>query len=191
MHTLHTSCKLVLHLMHHFLPWKGVWFAGVLVFSPAGWTTQRPMQVGHVVWVINKFGGTSKGGCFGNGTNHTIDWVLVMDVMQIRSTAFAMLVHKKNLVVRVESDDAVFRVETRGKTGANMIANHDRITNMQVSHWRERRFRAACTGHADIQSGKSPSSLQGFQGDVTCISTQVTSLDPKQFVQGCDRVLAS
>ena len=103
---------------------------GVLVFRAASWVTQSPMQIQHVVGVINEFGSMSKSGCFRNGTYHTINWVLVVDVMQVRGTAFAMLVHKKNLVVRIEMDNAVLRVETRSKTLVNMIANHDRITNM-------------------------------------------------------------
>ena len=113
---------------------------------------------------------------------HMVNWVLVVNVMQVCGTAFAMLIHKKNLVVRVETYNAVLRVETRSKTRANMIANHDRITNMQVSHQRERQFRAACMGHSNIQSSKGPCSLQGFQRDVTCIGTQMTLLDSKQFV---------
>ena len=140
------------------------------------------MQVGDVVWVVNEFGGMSKSGGFRNGTYHTINGVLVMNVMQVRSTAFAMLVHEKNLMVRVETNNAVLRVELRSKTRGNMVAKHDRITNMQVSHRCERWFRAACTGHVYVQSGKGPCSLQCFQGDVTRISTQVTSLDSKQFV---------
>ena len=133
-------------------------------------------------WVINEFGGMSKSGGFRDGTYHTINGMLVMNVMQVRGAAFAVLINKKNLVVRVEMDNAVLRVETRGKTRANMVANHDGITNMQVSHQCERRFRAACMGHSNVQSRKGPCTLQGFQGDVTCVGTQVTSLDTKQFV---------
>ena len=161
---------------------------GVLVGRMASWAVQGPMQVGHMVWMINKFGSTSESRCFGNGTYHTINGVLVVNVMQVCGMAFAMLIHEENLVVRVETYNAVLWVETRGKTRANVIANHDRITNMQVSHRCERRFRAACTGHSDVQGSKGPCSLQGFQGDVTRVGTQMTSLDSKQFVQGCDRV---
>ena len=146
------------------------------------WVTQGPMQIGHMVGMINKFGGMSKSGCFRYGMYYTINRVLVVDVMQVCSVTFAILINKENLMVRVEMYNVVLWVETRGKTSVNMIVNHDRITNMQVSHRRERWFRAARTGHSNIQSGKGPCSLQGFQGDVTRVGTQVTSLDTKQFV---------
>ncbi len=120
-----------------------------------------------------------------------INWVLVVNIMQVRSATLAMLVHKKDLVVGVEMNNVVLGVETRCKTCANMIANHDRVTNMQVSHGGERQFGTACTGHADVQSSQSPCTLQGFQGDVTCISTQVMSLDTEQFVKWGDRVASS
>ena len=150
---------------------------GVLVCRASNWSMQGPMQVGHMVGMINKFGSMSKSGSLRDGTYHTINWVLVVDVMQVHGSAFTMLIHEKNLVVRVETYNAILWVETRGKTSANMIANHDRITNMQISRRCERWFRAACAGHANVQSGKSPCSLQGFQRDVTRIGTQMTSLD--------------
>ena len=144
---------------------------GILVGSAPCRATQSPVQVGNMVRMVNEFGSTAKGLCFWDSANHVINWVLVMNIMQIRSATFAMLVHKEDLVVGIEANDAVLRVETGCKTHANMIANHDRVTHMQVSHGSERRFRAACTGHANIQSGKGPCTLQGFQGDVTHIST--------------------
>ena len=137
------------------------------------------MQVRHMVRVVHKFCSANKGRGFRNGMYHMINWVLVMNVMQVRGVAFAMLVHKQNLMVRVETDNAVLRVEARSKTHPDMIANHDRITNMQVSHGCERRFGTACMGHANVQSGKSPCTLQRFEGDVTRIGTQVMSLDSK------------
>ncbi len=138
-----------------------------------------PVQVGNMIRVIDKLGGTTKGRRFRNGTYHTIYRVLEMNIMQVRSAAFSMLVHQKNLVVRVETDNAVLGVEMRSKTHANMIADHDRITHMQVSHWCERRFGAAGMGHMDIQSSKGPCTLQSFQGDVTRIGTEMMSLDTK------------
>ena len=155
---------------------------GCLVCRASSGATQSPMQVGYMVWMINEFGGTAKSGGFRNGMYHTVNWVLVVNVMQVRCSAFAMLINKKNLVVRVETYDAVLGVEMRGKTCANVITNHDRVTNMQISHWCERWFGAAGTGHSNVQSGKGPCALQGFQGDVTRVGTEVTLLDTKQFV---------
>ncbi len=129
------------------------------------------MQVRHMVRVVHKFHSATEGRGFRNGTYHMINGVLVMNVMQVRGATFAMLVHKQNLMVRVEMDNAVLRVETRSKTHPDMIADHDRITNRQVSHGCERRFGMACTGHANVQSGKSPRTLQRFEGDVARIST--------------------
>ncbi len=129
------------------------------------------MQVRHVVGMVHKFGSTDKGRSLRDGTHDTIDGMLVMNVMQVGSMAFAILIHKENLVVRIEMDNAVLRVETRSKTHPDMIADHDRIANMQVSHGCERQFRAASASHADVQSGKGPSTLQCFEADVTCIST--------------------
>ncbi len=80
-------------------------------------------------------------------------------------------------MVGVETDNAILRVELRGKTRANMIANHNRVAHMQVSHWSERWFRAARTCHMNVQSSQGPCTLQGFQGDVTRIGTQMTLLD--------------
>ena len=94
------------------------------------------MQVRHMVWVVHEFHSTTEGRGFRNGMYHTINGVLVMNVMQVRGPTFAMLVHKQNLMVRVETDNAVLRVEMWGKTHPDMITNHDRITNMQVSHGR-------------------------------------------------------
>ncbi len=157
---------------------------GILVGRPSSRATQSPMQVGNMIRVVDELGSTTKRQGFRNSTDHAINRVLVMNIMQVRSAAFSLLVYQKNLVVRVEMDNAVLGVETRGKTRANMIANHNRITHMQVSHWSERWFGAACAGHADVQGGKGPCMLQGFQGDVTCIGTEMTSLDTKQFVKG-------
>ena len=164
----------------------------VLVFR--GWCTvnramQGPVQVRHMVWVVHEFGSVTKGRGFRNGSHDTVNGMLVMNVMQVGSVAFTVLIHKQNLVVRVKTDNAVLGVETRSKTSPNMIADHDRITNMQVSHGHERQFGAACTSHANVQSGESSCTLQRFERDVTCISTEVTSLDSEQFVQRCNWVL--
>ncbi len=164
---------------------------GILVGRLSSRAMQSPMQVGNMIWVVDKFGGATKRRGFRNGTDHAINWVLIMNIMQVRSATFSMLVHQKNLVVRIETDNAVLGVETRSKTRANMIMNHYRITHMQVSHRSERWFRVACTGHVNVQCGKGPCMLQGFQGDVTRIGTKMTSLDTKQFVKGCDRVTSS
>ncbi len=160
----------------------------VLVICTSDWTTQGPMQVRHMVRMVYKFGSVTKGGCFRNGTHNTVNGVLVMDVMQICSVAFTVLIYKQNLVVRIETDNAVLGVEMRSKTHPDMIADHDRITNMQVTHGCERRFGVAGTSHSNVQSGESPCTLQRFERDVTCIGTEVTSLDSEQFVQRGDRV---
>ena len=73
-----------------------------------------------------------------------------MNVMQVCSMAFTILVHEKNLMIRVETNNVVLRVEPGRKTCTNMVAKHDRITNMQVSHWCERGFRATGMGHAYV-----------------------------------------
>ncbi len=140
---------------------------------------QGPMQVGHMVWVVHEFGSAAKGRGFRNGTHDTVNGMLVMDVMQVGSVAFTVLIHKQHLVVRVEMDNAVLRIETRSKTHSDMIADHDRVTNMQISHGCERWFGSACASHANVQSGKSPCTLQRFEADVTRIGTQVTLLDSK------------
>ena len=88
------------------------------------------MQVRHMVWMIHEFGSATKGRGFRNGTHDTVNGVLVMDVMQVCSVAFTVLVHKQDLVIRVETDNAILGVETRSKTCSNMIADHDRVTNM-------------------------------------------------------------
>ncbi len=142
-----------------------------------------------MIGVIHKLGSTAKCSSFRNGTDHMVNGVLVVDVMQVGRAALAVLVHKKNLVIRVEMHNAVLWVEARCKPSANMIMDHDRITHMQISHGCERWFWSACMSHADVQSSKSPGSLQGFQGDVTRISTQMASLDTEQFVEGSDGVM--
>ncbi len=141
--------------------------------------------------MIHKFSSTAKCRSFRNGADHMINWVLVMNIMQIGRATLAILVHKENLVIRVKTHNAVLRVEVRRKTGVDMIADHDRVTHMQISHGCERWFWAACASHVDVQSSKSPCPLQGFQGDVTRISTQMTSLDTEQFVEGSDGVTTS
>ena len=135
------------------------------------------MQVRHMVWVVHKFCSTAKGRGLRDGTHDTVNGVLVMDVMQICSPAFSMLIHKQDLMVRVETDDAVLWVETRSKTRPDMITDHHRITDMQVSHRCERWFGSACASHADVQCGECPCMLQRFEADVTCIGTQMASLD--------------
>ena len=144
-----------------------------------------------MIRVVHEFGGATKCRSFRNGVNHAVNGVLIMNVMQVCSVALSMLINQKNLVVRVEMDNVILGVETRSKTRANMITNHYRITHMQVSHRGERWFRAACTSLSNVQSGKGPCTLQGFQGDVARISTKMTSLDTKQFVKGCDWVTSS
>ncbi len=154
----------------------------VLVFGrwwTASGVTQCPMQVRHMVWMVHEFGSAAKGRGLRNGAHDTIDGMLVMNVMQVGGATFAVLIHEENLVVRVKTDNAVLGVEMRSKTRPDMIADHDRITNMQVSHGCERRFGVACASHANVQSSDSPCMLQRFEADVTHIGTQVMSLDSK------------
>ena len=92
------------------------------------------MQIGHMVWMIHEFGSVAKGRGLRNGTHDTINGVLVMDIVQVGSAAFTVLIHKQNLVVRIETDNAILRIEMRSKTRPDVIVDHDRITNMQVSH---------------------------------------------------------
>ena len=141
--------------------------------------TKIPMQVRHMVRVIHKFCSVTKGRGLRNGTHNTVNGVLVVDVMQVRSPAFTVLVYKQDLVVRVEMDNTVLWVETRSKTHPDMIADHDRVTNMQISHRCERWFGSACASHTDVQCGEGPCTLQRFEADVTSIGTQMTSLDSK------------
>ena len=154
----------------------------VLVFS--GWhstsrATQSPMQVRHMVRMVHKFCSAAKGRGLRNGTHNTVNGVLVVDVMQIRCSAFTVLIHKQHLMVRVEMNDAVLWVETRSKTHLDMITDHDRIANMQITHRGERWFRSAGASHADVEGSEGPHTLQRFKADVTCIGTQMTSFDSK------------
>ena len=154
----------------------------VLVFRRWCWTSramQSPMQVRHMVWVVHEFCSATKGRGLRNGTHDTVNGVLVVDVMQVCSPAFTVLVYKQDLVVRVEMDNTVLWVETRSKTHPDMIADHDRITNMQISHGCERWFGLTCASHVDVQGSEGPCTLQRFEADVTRIGTQMTSLDSK------------
>ena len=65
------------------------------------------MKIRYMIWVIDKLGSAAKGGGLRNGVHDMVNWMLVMNVMQVCSTTFAVLVHKQNLVVRVETDNAV------------------------------------------------------------------------------------
>ena len=74
----------------------------VLVVSglwAVSWATQGPMKVGYMIWVIDKLSSATKGGGLRNSAHDMVNRMLVMNVMQVGSTTFAMLVHKKNLVV--------------------------------------------------------------------------------------------
>ena len=77
-----------------------------------------------MIRVVDEFGSATKRRGFRNGTDHAINWVLVMNIMQVRSAAFSMLVHQKNLVVRVETDNVVLGVETRSEHDYESLQDH-------------------------------------------------------------------